>query len=172
MIETMCNEILVDYTKKEDQLMIAVFGTWPKQRLNRVIVAFKFEYPDYERLDKGAEGVKRKGIVSISSRQAARMVKEDEKISKKKKSTHDPKAAVSKKRKAETPEPKIIEATEETSSTPPAAEIAEILKVMTESLPIKLLSPLGPELTKLLQKKDQPSAVKEKTEGQKKAMNC
>jgi hypothetical protein len=38
---------------------------------------------------------------------------------------------------------------------------------MTESLPIKLLSPLGPELTKLLQKKDQPSAIKEKTEGQK-----
>ena len=38
---------------------------------------------------------------------------------------------------------------------------------MTESLPIKLLSPLGPELTKLLQKKDQPLAIKEKTEGQK-----
>jgi hypothetical protein len=39
---------------------------------------------------------------------------------------------------------------------------------MTESLPIKLLSPLGPELTKLLQKKDQPSVVREKAEGQKK----
>jgi hypothetical protein len=38
---------------------------------------------------------------------------------------------------------------------------------MNESLPIKLLSPLGPELMKLLQKKDQPSVVKEKTEGQK-----
>jgi hypothetical protein len=34
--------------------------------------------------------------------------------------------------------------------------------------PTKLLSPLRPELTQLLQKKDQPSAVKEKTEGQKK----
>jgi hypothetical protein len=52
--------------------------------------------------------------------------------------------------------------------TPPAAEIVEILKVMTESLPIKLLSPLGPELTKLLQKKDEPSATKEKADGQKK----
>jgi hypothetical protein len=31
---------------------------------------------------------------------------------------------------------------------------------MTESLPIKLLSPLGPHLTKLLQKKDDPSAAK------------
>jgi hypothetical protein len=38
---------------------------------------------------------------------------------------------------------------------------------MTESLPIQLLSPLRPELTKLLQKKDQPSAIKEKTGGQK-----
>jgi NCAIR mutase (PurE)-related protein len=96
------------------------------------------------------------------------MVKEDEKASKKRKSTPEPKAAVSKKRKAGTPEPKITEATEETPSTLPAAEIVEILKVMTESLPIKLLSPLGPELMKLLQKKDQSSAVKEKAKGQKK----
>jgi hypothetical protein len=130
--------------------------------------ALKFEYPDYERLDKGAEGVKRKRIVSILSRQATIMVKEDEKISKKTKSTPEPKAAVSKKRKAEDPEPKITEAVEETPLTPAAAEIAEIQKVMTESLPIKLLSHLGPELMKLLQKKDQPSAAKEKTEGQKK----
>jgi membrane-bound lytic murein transglycosylase len=153
MIETMCNEILGNYTKKEDQLMTAAFGTQPKRRLNRVMDALNFEYPDYERLDKGAKGMKRKRIVSILSRQAARMVREDEKASKKRKSTPEPKVAVSKKRKAETPEPKITKATEETPSMPPAADIAEILKVMTESLPIKLLSPLGPELTKLLQKK-------------------
>jgi hypothetical protein len=30
MIETMCNEILGNYTKKEDQLMTATFGTRPK----------------------------------------------------------------------------------------------------------------------------------------------
>jgi hypothetical protein len=93
------------------------------------------------------------------------MVKEDEKASKKTKTAPEPKVAVSKKRKAENPEPKI---TEETPSTPPTPEIVEILKVMTKSLPIKLLSPLRPELTRLLQKKDQPSAVKEKTEDQKK----
>jgi hypothetical protein len=171
MIETMCNEILGNYTKKEDQLMTAAFGTQPKQRLNRVMDALNFDYPDYEKLDKGVEGVKRKRVVSILSRQAARMVKEDEKISKKRKSTPEPKAAVSKKRKAEAPEPKITEATEETPSITSPAEIAKILKVMTESLPIKLISPLGPELTKLLQKKDQPSAIKENTEGQKKAKN-
>jgi hypothetical protein len=38
---------------------------------------------------------------------------------------------------------------------------------MTESLPIKLLSPLGSHLTKLLQKKDEPSA-KKKAVGPKK----
>jgi hypothetical protein len=37
---------------------------------------------------------------------------------------------------------------------------------MTESLPVKLLSPLGPELTKLLQTKDKPLATK-KVVGQK-----
>jgi hypothetical protein len=62
MIETMCNEILGNYTKKEDQLMTAAFGTRPKRRLNRVMDALNFEYPDYERLDKGPEGVKRKGL--------------------------------------------------------------------------------------------------------------
>jgi hypothetical protein len=83
MIETMCSEILGNYTKKEDQLMTAAFGTWPKRRLNRVMDMLNFEYPDYERLDKGAEGVKRKRIISILSRQAARLVKEDENILKK-----------------------------------------------------------------------------------------
>jgi hypothetical protein len=68
--------------------------------------------------------------------------------------------ATSKKRRAATPEPKAAEIEEETPSTPSAAEIEKILKVMTESLPIKLLSPLGPQLTKLLQKKDEPSAAK------------
>jgi hypothetical protein len=110
MIETMCNEILGNYTKKEDQLMTAAFGTRPKRRLNRVMDALRFEYPNYERLDKGAKGVKRKRIVSILSRQAARKVKEEEKASKKRKSTPEPKAAVSKKRKAGTPESKITEA--------------------------------------------------------------
>jgi hypothetical protein len=81
----------------------------------------KFEYPDYEQLNKGAEGAKRKRIVSVLSRQAARMVKEDEKISKKRKTTPEPKVADLKKRKAETPEPKVTEVEEDTPSTPPAA---------------------------------------------------
>jgi hypothetical protein len=167
MIETMCNEFLGNYTKNEDQLMTAAFGTRPKRRLNRVMNALKSEYPDYEQLNKGTEGAKRKRIVSVMSRQAARMVKEDKKILKKRKSTPEPKVATLKKRKAATPEPKVTKVEEETPSTPPAAEVAKILKVMIESLPIKLLSPLGPELMKLLQKKDEPSATK-KEDGQKK----
>jgi hypothetical protein len=123
MIETMCNEILGNYTKKEDQLITAAFGTRPKRRLNRVMDALNFEYPDYERLSKGAEGTKRKRVVSVLSRQAARMVKEDEKTLKKRKTNPEPKAATSKKRKAATPEPKVAEMEKETPSTPSAAEV-------------------------------------------------
>jgi hypothetical protein len=85
MIEAMCNEIVGNYTKKEDQLMTAAFDTRLKRRLNRVMDALKFEYPDYERLSKGAEGPKRKRVVSVMRRQAARMIEEDEKALKKKK---------------------------------------------------------------------------------------
>jgi hypothetical protein len=54
--------------------MTAAFGTRSKRRLNQVMDALNFEYHDYE----GAEGQKRKRIVSVLSRQTARMVKEDE----------------------------------------------------------------------------------------------
>jgi hypothetical protein len=160
MIEAMCNEILGNYTKKEDQLMSAAFGTRPKQRLNRVMDALNFEYPDYERLSKGVEGPKRKRIVSVMSRQAARMVKEDKKTLKKRKSSPVPKVATAKKRKTATPEPKMVEIEEGAPSTPSIVEVEEILKVITKSLPIKLLSQLGLQLTKLLQKKDEPSTAK------------
>ena len=74
----MCTEILGIYSKKEDQLMTAGFGTHPKRRLNRVMDAIGFEYPDYERLVKGAEGQKRKIIASTLN-------KDNEDQSKKKK---------------------------------------------------------------------------------------
>jgi hypothetical protein len=124
--------------------------------------ALNFEYPDYERLNKGAEGQKRKRIVSVLSRQAARMVKEDEEILKRRKLSPEPKVAALKKRKSANPKPKTTEIEEETPSTPSAADVEEILKVMTESLSIKL-SPLGPHLTKLLQKKEELSAAKKST---------
>jgi hypothetical protein len=155
MIETMCNEILGNYTKKEEQLMNVAFGTQPKRRLNRAMDALNFEYPDYDRLDEGAGGVKRKGVVSILSRQAARSVKEDEEALKKVKAASEPKAPAPKKRKLDkipSAEPKVDEAPEKTLSppSPSATEVSGILKVMTESAPLKLLSPLGLELTNLL----------------------
>jgi hypothetical protein len=162
----MCNEILGNYTKKEDQLLTAAFGARPKRRLNRVMDALNFEYPDYERLNKGTEGQKRKRIVSVVGRQEARMVKEDEEILKRKKLSPEPKAVAPKKRKVAASKQKATDMEEETPSTPSAVDVEEILKVMTESLPIKL-SPLGPHLTKLLLKKKEPSAAK-KSAGPKK----
>jgi hypothetical protein len=143
MIETMCNEILNNYTKKEDQLMTAAFSTQPKRRLNRVMDALNFEYLDYERLDKGAKGVKRKRVVSILSQQAARLVKEDEKVLKKTKTSPELKATISKRRRLDTApsaEPKVDESREEAPLTPSAAEVAEILKVMTDSPHFKFAS--------------------------------
>jgi hypothetical protein len=168
MIETMCNEILGNYTKKEDQFMTAAFGTRPKWRLNRVMDVLNFNYPDYEKLDGGAEGIKRKWIVSILNRQAARSIKEDEKALKKPRTAEEPKIAISKKRKLNIVPSSEPEVEKETPSMPFAAEVVEILKVMADSPPFKLLSPLGSELTQFLQKKGQPSATEEKVKEPKK----
>jgi hypothetical protein len=70
LIEKMCNEILGNYTKKEDQLMTAAFGTREKWILNRVMDALGFEYLDYERLHDEVGGLKRKKVVSVLTRQA------------------------------------------------------------------------------------------------------
>jgi hypothetical protein len=115
--------------------------------------------------------VKRKRIVSILNRQAARLVKEDEFFLKKTKTTPKPKATISKKRKLDIVpsfESKVGEIGEEAPSTSSAAEVAKILKVMIESPTFMLLSPLGSELTKFLQRKEQPSAREEKVKEQKK----
>jgi hypothetical protein len=53
-------------------------------------------------------------------------------------------------------------------ASPAAAEVSEILKVMTEFIPFALLSPLRLDLTSLLQSKETASAAKEKSRGQKK----
>jgi hypothetical protein len=115
--------------------------------------------------------VKRKRVVGILRRQAARSIKEDEKALKKAKTTLEPKATISKKRKLDqipSTDSKVDEAAEKTPPSSSAAKVVEILKVMTESLPFKLLSPLGLELTKLLQRTETPSATEEKIEGKKK----
>jgi hypothetical protein len=165
-IEVMCNDILGNYSKKEDQLMTAAFGTRPKRRLNRVMDALNFEYPDYERLDRGAEGQKRKRVASVLNKEDAKLVKDDEEKLKKRKLRPEPKTDALKKRKVAAPKQKATDIEEETAVTPSSIDVEEILKVMTESLPIKL-SPLGPHLTKLFQKEKEPSTTK-KAAGPKK----
>jgi hypothetical protein len=92
------------------------------------------------------------------------MIKEDENLAKKNKSSPELKVALSKKRKA--PALKSKADLEEVPSTPSATNAEGILKVMTESLPNKL-SPLGPELMKRLQKKKEARAVEKPAEPNK-----
>jgi hypothetical protein len=146
--------------------MTAAFGTCPKRRLNRVMDALNFEYPDYERLDRGTEGQKRKRVASVLNKEDAKLVKDDEENLIKRKLRPEPKTDASKKRKVAAPKQKATDIEEETVATPSATNVEEILKVMTESLPIKL-SPLGPHLTKLFQKEKEPSITK-KAAGPKK----
>jgi hypothetical protein len=161
-IEVMCNEILGNYSKKEDQLMIVAFGTHSKRRLNRVLDALNFDYPDYEQLGGDAEGQKRKRVASILDKEGTKLAKKDKEISEKRKLSPEPKIAAPKKRKAASPKPKTSGQEEEAPVTPSAVEVEEILKVMTEPLPIKL-SPLAPELTKFFQKEKEPSATESPT---------
>jgi hypothetical protein len=65
-----------------------------------VMDALNFEYSDYERLDEGTGGVKRKRIVSILCRQAIRSVKEDQEALKKRKNCIGAKSIDSQKTKA------------------------------------------------------------------------
>jgi hypothetical protein len=99
-IEVMSNEILGNYSKKEDQLMTTTFGTRPKRRMNRVMDALNFDYPDYEQLGRGAEGQKRKRVASVLDKEATKLAKKDKEICEKRKPSPEPKIATSKKRKA------------------------------------------------------------------------
>jgi hypothetical protein len=160
-IEIMCNDILGNYSKKEDQLMTAAFGTRPKRRLNRVLDALNFYYPDYEQLGRDTEGPKRKRIASALGKESTKLAKNEKEISKKQ--SPEPKMAAPRKRKAASPKPaspksKTLAREEEVPATPSAAEVEDILKVMTELLPVKL-SPLAPELMKFFQKDKEASAA-------------
>jgi hypothetical protein len=142
-IEMMCNEILGNYSKKEDQLMTAAFGTRPKRRLNRVLDAVGFDYPDYDNLNKNAGGQKRKRATEGSN-------KDEEETPKKK---------IPRKKKTTSPKQQKISDEEKSPASPSADDVEEILKVMTEPLPPKL-SPLGPQLTKLFRKVEEPEKTK------------
>lgn len=71
----MCNESLGNFAKKEDQLMVVAFGNREKRRLNSIMDALQFDYPDYPKISEEATSVKRKRIVSIMKRQVVRSVR-------------------------------------------------------------------------------------------------
>jgi hypothetical protein len=102
---------------------------------------------------------KDKRDASVLDKEAAKLVKKDEETLKKRKLSPEPKIAASKKKKVAALKRKTTDTEDEAPSTPPAADVEEILKVMNESLTVKL-SPLGPHLTKLFQKEKEPSIAK------------
>jgi hypothetical protein len=82
---------------------------------------------------------------------ASALNKDDEDQSKKKKQESKAKAVSSKQ--------KSIDEKEKTSATSSATKIEEILKVMTENMPVKL-SPMGLHLAKLFHKEKEPTKTK------------
>jgi hypothetical protein len=140
--------------------MTAAFGTRPKRRLNRVLDAIGFEYADYGRLSGDAGGPKRKRIASTVDEGVAKVAKKKKKDSEKlspEELNPEPKVATARKRKSVSPELETQVREEDTPATPSAIEVEEIMKVMTEPLPIRL-SPLALELTKFFQKDKATSA--------------
>jgi hypothetical protein len=124
-IEIMCNDILGNYSKKEDQLMTAAFGTLPKRRLNRVLDALNFDYPDYEQLGGDAEGPKRKRIASALDKESTKLAKKEKETSEK--LIPEPKVAAPRKRKVASPKPaspkpKTSAREEEAPATPSTVE--------------------------------------------------
>jgi hypothetical protein len=153
-IETMYNKIIGNYTKKEDQLTATSFGTREKRRLNRVMDALGFEYPDYDRLNEETGGVKNKRVVSILKRQAQRSIEKDKNKRLTKRLKLTPESSSSKKRKimsSSREEGERSSPSKHSAETPTTTSIGmiEILEVMTEPLPFTMLSPLGSELTSL-----------------------
>jgi hypothetical protein len=121
--------------------------------------ALNFEHPDYERLDKGAGGAKKKRVVSILKIQAMRSIEKDQRASKNKKNSVKLKVLAPKKRNSSILAPteaKVQDVPEKTTGTSSSSstDVTEILKVMTEPFPFAMLSPLGSDLTSLLQSKE------------------
>jgi hypothetical protein len=111
--------------------MTVAFGTRPKRRLNRVLDALNFDYPDYEQLGGDAEGPNRKRIVSALDKESAKLAKKEKEISEK--LIPEPKVAAPRKRKAASPKPASPKPTspkpktsareEEAPATPSAVEV-------------------------------------------------
>jgi hypothetical protein len=73
-IEATSDELLGPYSKAEDNVLSAAFGSWKKKRLNRVFDAIGFMYPDYRYLLKGQKrksATSRKDVASAAPSEPA-----------------------------------------------------------------------------------------------------
>jgi hypothetical protein len=86
-IEATSDELLGAYSKTEDNALSAAFGGQNKKRLNKVLDAIGFVYPDYCYLLQG-QGVKRK--IDVSGKVAALAITAEPKGKKMKVLTHQP----------------------------------------------------------------------------------
>jgi hypothetical protein len=120
--------------------------------------ALNFEYPDYERLDEGAREQKKKRVVSILKGKPYGPLKKISGLLKDKKFQWS--------RRIRLPKMKVLNigsyrgegtrCTREDCGTSSSSStcVTEILKVMTKPFPFAMLSPLGSDLTSLLQSKE------------------
>jgi hypothetical protein len=107
------------------------------------------------------EARREKELPAPLTKKAPKWPKRKKEISKKlnpEKLSPKSKVAAARKRKTASLEPKTLVREEDSPATLSAAEVEEILKVMTEPLPVKL-SLLAPELTKFFQKDKEASAT-------------
>jgi hypothetical protein len=71
-IDSRCNEIVGNYLVKEDEAMTSAFRTRGKRRLNRIMDALGFEYPDYLKPITGAiVGEKSKRSTKLTGKKAS-----------------------------------------------------------------------------------------------------
>jgi hypothetical protein len=165
LIEEKCNEICGNYLVREHEDMHSIFGGRGKLRLNRVMNATGFEYPDYEDPAANAEaGEKRKrgveGAGKTSKKNADAETEDDNEsehdeetpsgLAKKKVKISVKKGTTAKKTPATKKAAAAQEQGKDSTTTTSSFGCTRILEVMTRPLPFSTLSPLGPTLTRFM----------------------
>jgi tRNA threonylcarbamoyladenosine modification (KEOPS) complex Pcc1 subunit len=139
-----CNEICENYLTREHEDMSSVFGSWEKLRLNRVVNAIWFEYPDYEDPAINAETGERKRVAKGDGKTSKKTVDADKE--KDESDGGEEPFSGPEKKKAKTSSKKSATAQEQgkgSATTTSSMGCTRVLEVMTQPLPFSPLSPLG-----------------------------
>jgi hypothetical protein len=165
MIEEKCNKICGNYLTREHEDMTSIFGGRGKLRLNRVMNALGFEYPDYKDPSANAEaGEKRKRVVKVIEKRLKESVDAKTRGDDESENDEDPPSGPAKKKvkvsvqkgttakKTLSPKKTVAAQEREKDSTTTTSSFGctRILEVMTRPLPFSTLSPLGPTLTRFM----------------------